>query len=183
MPSTTYKRMDSDAMIFFTNYILTKLKSSSLAENTTYTVTKNQDGTAFLLKDGAGTTVATITGLLTDAERTKLGLNLATQEYVAQQISSVAHLKFQKVQTLPAVATADTSTIYLVPITDTADNAYIEWYVDVNGSERKWEKLGSTSVDLSGYVQASQMATLTNAEITDIVDDAYDAVFNPSSGS
>lgn len=177
MPSTTYKRMDTDAMIFFTNYILSKLKTSPLSENTTYTIEKNQAGTAFLLKDGDGTTITTITGLLTDAERTKLGQNLATEEYVAQQISSVAHLKLQKVQELPVIATADTSTIYLVPINDASDNVYMEWYVDVNGNERRWEKLGATSVDLSGYVQASQMATLTNAEITDIVDDAYDLVF------
>ena len=177
MPSTTYKRMDTDAMIFFTNYILTKLKGSPLSENTTYTIEKSQDGTSFLLKDDDGTTITTISGLLTSDERTKLGQNLATQEYVAQQISAVAHLKFQKVQTLPAVATADTSTIYLVPINDTADNTYMEWYVDVNGNERRWEKLGATSVDLSGYVQSSQMATLTNTEITNIVDDAYDLVF------
>lgn len=185
MPTTTYKRMDSDAMIFFTNYILTKLKNSPLAENTTYTVEKNAAGTSFLLKDGDGTTVATISGLLTDAERTKLSGNLATQEYVAQQIASVAHLKFQKVAELPTLSSADTSTIYLVPIANSTDNTnnYTEWYVEVGANDvRRWESLGATTVDLSGYVQASQMASLTNQEITTIVDDAYTAVFSSNQG-
>lgn len=178
MATTTYKRMDVDALIFFTSYILTKLKSSPIAENTTYTIERSSDSKSFTLKDNLGTTISTISGLMTDAERTKLGLNLATEEYVAQQIAAVPHLKFQKVQTLPDVATASTDVIYLVPITDTADNAYMEWYVDVSGSTRKWEQLGSTSVDLSGYVQASQMVAITNAEITTIVDDAYSNVFS-----
>lgn len=180
MPSTEYKRLDKDALIYLVNYLLTKIKNSPLSDNTTYTIEKNVDGTAFLLKDGDGATVNTISGLMTDAERTKLGQTLATEAYVNQQIAVVAHLKFQKVNSLPAVATADTSTIYLVPISGSTDstNTFTEWYVEVgDNNSKRWESLGATTVDLSGYVQASEMSVITNQEITTIVDNAYTSVF------
>ena len=42
-----------------------------------------------------------------------------------------------------------------------------------------YEFIGTTQVDLSGYVQYTDISLITNQEIADIVDDAYDAVFNP----
>lgn len=55
-----YKRLDKDELIFLTNYLFTKLKSSPLANNTTYTIEKSTDGKSILLKDGSGATVSTI---------------------------------------------------------------------------------------------------------------------------
>jgi hypothetical protein len=49
----------------------------------------------------------------------------------------------------------------------TAPNIYDE-YIWI-ASTSKYEKIGSTDVDLSGYVQASEMVAITNAEIDTIV--------------
>ena len=176
MPAIEYKRLDYDAALFLINYLLAKLKTSPLADNTTYTLEKSQDGMSVILKDGDGTTITTISGLLTDAERTKLGQNLATEAYVQTAIAATSHLQFRKVQALPLVANAEANIIYLVPVNDTASNVYMEYYLQ----DGQFEELGTTSVDLSGYVQASQMKALTNQEITTIVDSAYTTVFGNS---
>ena len=174
MANTIYKRMDNDAMIYFVNYLLNKLKTSPLSDNTTYTIEKSVNGKSFALKDDAGNTISTIGGLITDAERTKLGQDLATESYVNQQIAATGHIQLRKVQSLPPIAEASTNIIYLVPISgDDEGNNYMEYYLQ----DGEWENLGSTKVDLSGYVQASEMSTLSNAEITTIVNNAYDTVF------
>ncbi|MBQ0113052.1 MAG: hypothetical protein KBT03_07980 [Bacteroidales bacterium] len=52
-------------------------------------------------------------------------------------------------------------TIYLIPNSGQGTNVYDE-YIWVNG---KFEMLGTTEMDLSGYVKKSDMAALTEAEI------------------
>ena len=70
-------------------------------------------------------------------------------------------------------------TIYLVPNSSlTGDSYYDEYFWDATNS--RYEMFGSTRVDLSGYVLASEMSTITNSEINTLVDEAYDAVFNPT---
>ena len=65
------------------------------------------------------------------------------------------------VQALPT-EDISTTTIYLVPkSTSQTNNAYDE-YVYVNNS---WEKIGSTEIDMSGYVRESDLVAITNAEI------------------
>ena len=73
-------------------------------------------------------------------------------------------------------------TFFLVPNTGTAPNVYDEYiYTIVDATTTPvtygYEKIGTTAVDLSGYVQYTDISLLTNIEIADIVDDAYDDVF------
>ena len=63
--------------------------------------------------------------------------------------------------TRPAAATGEAGVIYLIA----NGNAYDE-YIYVNNG---FEKLGSTDVDLSGYVQTSQLREATDAEIETIL--------------
>jgi hypothetical protein len=75
--------------------------------------------------------------------------------------------------------------IFLVSNSGTTPNIYDEYIwvpVDVTTTPITYgfEKIGTTEIDLSGYVQYTDISLITNAEITDIVDDAYDAVFNPT---
>lgn len=77
------------------------------------------------------------------------------------------------------------STIFLVPNSQAAPNIYDEYAwmpIDytTNPVTYGYEKIGTTSVDLSGYVQYTDISLITNTEIADIVDDAYDDVFNPT---
>lgn len=92
----------------------------------------------------------------------------ATTTEVASAVANAAHLKREKLtgSTLPAVGTADANTIYMLPITDAAgDNKFTEWMI-INGS---WEKIGSSDVDLTGYVQDSDLNAITNGEIDTVV--------------
>lgn len=100
-------------------------------------------------------------------------------------LSQFERISFQKVasyQDLPV--TGQNGVIYLVPSGGTVPNIYDEyiWYTDSSTTPPTsgYEKIGTTSIDLSGYVQFTDISLLTNQEVTDIVDDAYDAVFNPT---
>ena len=100
-------------------------------------------------------------------------------------LSQFERISFQKVasyQDLPATGT--NGVIYLVPNSGTVPNVYDEyiWYTDPSTTPATsgYEKIGTTAIDLSGYVQKSDITLLTNQDVTDIVDDAYDAVFNPT---
>lgn len=92
------------------------------------------------------------------------GYQTATQ--VAAAVSGAGHLKREKVTTLPAVSSANENTIYMVPITGaTGDNKFTEWMV-IGGA---WEKTGDSDVDLSGYVQDSDLSAITNGEIDTVM--------------
>ena len=76
-------------------------------------------------------------------------------------------------------------TFFLVPNSGTAPNIYDEYIYTITDSTSTpvtygYEKIGTTAIDLSGYVQYTDITLLTNTEIADIVDDAYDDVFNPT---
>lgn len=91
--------------------------------------------------------------------------NTSTNTWSASKINAVISalnkLSLAIVQTLPTQDISNT-TIYLVPkTTSQTNNIYDEW-VYVNNS---WEKIGSTEIDLSGYVQESDLVAITNAEI------------------
>ena len=51
----------------------------------------------------------------------------------------------------------------------TSGDGYDE-YLYINGA---WERVGSTDIDLSGYVLASEMHAITNTEITEIVNQVW----------
>lgn len=93
---------------------------------------------------------------------TKGTQGLASQTYVNQQIAGAAHLKREKVSALPAVSAADTNTLYLVPKSGSGNDTFDE-YLLIDG---KFELMGNSKVDLSGYLQASDEAT--EQEINDI---------------
>ena len=89
----------------------------------------------------------------------------AVYDAIQDAISGITGIQFEIVQTLPQ--TGRTGTIYLVPNSGSAPNIYDE-YIWIS-STSKFEKIGTTDVDLSGYVQASEMVSITNAEIDTIV--------------
>lgn len=88
---------------------------------------------------------------------------IATTAFVAAAIAAASiGIQFEIVQNLPA--TGDAGTIYLVSHSGTAPDVYDE-YIWVNGA---WEKIGTTQVDLSNYVQFSDLVAITSAEIDQI---------------
>lgn len=80
-------------------------------------------------------------------------------------IGSITGISFEVVQELPQ--TGETGTIYLLSNSGTSPNVYDE-YIWL-ASYSSFEKIGTTDVDLSGYVQKTEMVAITNAEIDSIV--------------
>lgn len=78
-------------------------------------------------------------------------------------IGGITGISYEIVQALPQTGSA--GTIYLISNSGTGTNIYDE-YIYTNGA---FEKIGSTDVDLSGYVQTSDLVAVTNAEIDTIV--------------
>lgn len=89
----------------------------------------------------------------------------AVYDAIQDAISSITGISFEIVQTLPQ--TGSTGVIYLVPNSGSGTNSYDE-YIWLSSSS-SFEKIGTTDVDLSGYVQKTEMVTITNAEIDTIV--------------
>lgn len=87
----------------------------------------------------------------------------ATDTAIASAIAKADHLKRAIVDALPAVDEADANTIYMVPV----DDHYDEYILVVAGEVKKFEKIGDSKVDLSGYA--------TKDEVTTAKQDAIDA--------
>lgn len=96
---------------------------------------------------------------------TKVATTAFVKTAVDNAISSITGIEFQIVTSLPA--TGKTGVIYLISNSGSAPNIYDE-YIWI-ASTSTYEKIGTTDVDLSGYVQASEMVAITNAEIDTIV--------------
>lgn len=82
---------------------------------------------------------------------------------IAKAVADAAHITVQTVDTLPATGTANV--IYLVPNGGSGQNSKDEFMWIVG----KWEKIGSTDVDLSGYWAKSDLTAMTAAELQAIL--------------
>lgn len=82
---------------------------------------------------------------------------------VTNAISGITGISYEIVSTLPA--TGQAGVIYLIANSGSAPNIYDE-YIYVNNA---FEKIGTTAVDLSGYVQFTDLVAITNAQIDTIV--------------
>jgi hypothetical protein len=101
----------------------------------------------------------------TSAEKTKLaGLNNYDDSEVRSLISALTGISFEIVTALPS--TGVNGRFYLIAHNHGNGDTYDE-YVWVE-SESKFEKVGNTDVDLSGYVPKTDMDALTTDELSAI---------------
>lgn len=82
---------------------------------------------------------------------------------ISSAIADISGISYSIVTSLPA--TGEAGVIYLISNSGTNPNIYDE-YIYVNNA---FEKIGTTDVDLSGYVQTSDLIAITNTEIDTIV--------------
>ncbi len=81
---------------------------------------------------------------------------------IGSAIADIQGISYEIVTSLPS--TGEAGVIYLKSNSGSNPNSYDE-YIYVNN---KFEKIGTTDVDLSGYVQDSDLVKITNAEIDTI---------------
>lgn len=89
------------------------------------------------------------------------------QNAINAAIEDITGIEFQIVQTLPS--TGEKGVIYLVPNSGSGNDSYDEYIWITDGSTSKFEKIGTTDVDLSGYVLYTDLVAITNSEIDTIV--------------
>ena len=87
-----------------------------------------------------------------------------TQAEVNSLISAITTLDIQVVNTLPT-QDISTTTIYLVPSSNPQTQNAKDEYINTPGTSAGWELIGSTSVDLSQYVQKSDIAAIPVADV------------------
>lgn len=86
--------------------------------------------------------------------------DMATRAYVTQQLANIN----KKAVVTSTEEMTDENTIYLIANVGEEDNSYDE-YIVYNGTP---EKIGTTKVDLTNYVQDSDLIAITNGEIDEI---------------
>lgn len=82
---------------------------------------------------------------------------------IVAAVVAASGIKFESVDALPEAGTANV--IYLVPNGETGSNAKDE-YMWIDG---KWELLGSTAVDLTGYWSKGELSIMTAEELQAIL--------------
>ena len=92
----------------------------------------------------------------------------AVYDFVTAAIADITGFHAEIVTELPAVG--QKNILYLVAKSAAASGDGYDEYLYINGA---WERVGSTDIDLSGYVQASEMHAITNTEITAIVNQVW----------
>ena len=87
-------------------------------------------------------------------------MNPATKQYVDTAINAVKQFEYQVVTELPTAAQATMGKIYLVAHShnpsDGKPDSYDEFITVKSGSTYKWERIGNTDIDLSGYVPTTR---------------------------
>ena len=87
---------------------------------------------------------------------------------ITNAISGITGIEFEIIQAFPV--SPRTGTIYLMAKSSSSSGNIYDEYIYVNNA---WELIGTTQVDLSGYVQATEMAVITNTEIDTILTTAF----------
>lgn len=95
----------------------------------------------------------------------------AVHDFVSSAIAGVSSLSFKiltseeyDAETGVPTIESEAGFIYLVPITGSSNNAYAE-YIYIN---EKWECIGKTEVDLTGYMKTEELVEFTTEEVNAI---------------
>ena len=172
MPNPTYVRLDDNGLL----YLLTLLEpviEAAGEDNVIEIIQKN--GVALTVQNKTVNievpTDADISGLIQTALANgsdPYQTESEVQQLIDDELAGITGIEFEIVTALPA--TGEKGVIYLVGSASPYDE-YI--WVEPTGGTAYFEQIGSTSIDLSGYVQASEMHALTNAEIDTIFQQVF----------
>lgn len=172
MPNPIYVRLDDNGLLYLLTLLAPVIEAAG-EDNVIEIIKKN--GVALTVENKTVNievpTDADISGLIQTALAN--GSNPYTTESDVQQLiddelAGITGIEFEIVSALPAAG--EKGVIYLVGSASPYDE-YI--WVEPTGGTAHFEQIGNTSIDLSGYVQASEMHALTNAEIDTIFQQVF----------
>ena len=132
----------------------------------------DDNGLLFLLQqlkikmDAGGITVDT--AINAESTNAHAAGSKAVYDFVTAAIADVSTFHAEIVAELPS--TGASNILYLVAKTGSESGNVYDEYLYIGGA---WELIGSTGIDLSGYVKSSEMHALTNSEITAIIEQVW----------
>lgn len=136
--------------------------------NATLTIQKNGTSVGTFTANASSNVTANITVPTNNNELTN-GAGYQTssdvQSAINDALEDITGIDFQVVASLPA--TGEKGVIYLVSHSHGTGDVYDE-YIWLSSSS-SYEKIGTTDIDLSGYVLSSDLVAISNAEIDTIV--------------
>ena len=89
-----------------------------------------------------------------------------TKEEVNAAIGAISTISFDIESVLPT-ENIQTNVIYLIPKSTASTNNIYDEYINLNGTSAGWELIGTTEIDLSGYVTTSDLNTALADYVTD----------------
>lgn len=169
------KYLDKDGLLYFWGKIKEKLsaKVESISIGST-PITKDENGNVNL---PVYPTVPTNVGDFTNnvkyqtADDVTAAINAAVGEISGIEFVKLKSGEYNEETGVPTITDASASKIYLTTNSGSAPNQYDEyiWLVSDSDNNGEFEKIGTTDVDLSGYVLASDLVAITNSEIDTIL--------------
>ena len=130
----------------------------------------DDNGLLFLLqqlKSKIDAMAVTVYGTVT-ADGANAVTGKAVYDFVTAAIAGISGFHAEIVSELPA--SGQSNILYLVAKSEAASGDGYDEYLYINGG---WERVGSTDIDLSGYVQAADMHAITNTEISGIINQVW----------
>ena len=144
-----------------------KLKNSAgdyLYPATNLSLTQNK-GTLPIEKGGTGKTTAA---------EARTALDVFSKSEVNNKIAAIDQFEYKIVTALPTASASTELTIYLIKDTASLTGSYVEYLTIKEGSTYKWEQIGTTSTDLSGYSKNTHKHTFTGKAKNVSVNGNYD---------
>ena len=137
------------------NVAVKGLKSAAYTESSAYATAAQGTKADDAMPKAGGAFTGAVTVQAPTAE-----MNPATKQYVDTAISTVKQFEYQVVTELPTAAKATMGKIYLMAHShnpsDGQPDSYDEFITVESGSTYKWERIGNTDIDLSGYVPTTR---------------------------
>ena len=137
------------------NVAVKGLKSAAYTESSAYATAAQGTKADNAMPKAGGAFTGAVTVQAPTAE-----MHPATKQYVDTAINAVKQFEYQVVTELPTAAQATMGKIYLKAhshnSSDGQPDSYDEFITVHSGSTYKWERIGNTDIDLSGYVPTTR---------------------------
>lgn len=154
-----YNRIDNDGLLYLLQLLWKDISDrplttslAAVATSGSYTDLTNKPDIPVISTD-----------ISSNSLHTTSASSLAVYNFVMDAVKGITGFHAEIVSVLPSIG--ESNVLYLVPAADFETSQSYDEYLWVSN---RFELVGSTSVDLSGYVQKTEMHALTNEEILTI---------------
>lgn len=121
--------------------------------------------------DLASGVIPDVSQFITASANNLVNYYLKTETYNKEEVdalvATIKQFSYEVVSSLPTASASTMYKIYLVPSEDPQTQNVKDEYITIqSGSTYSWEQIGSTAIDLSGYVTTTQLNTALAAYTT-----------------